>query len=77
VIGFKENEIPCMKLHQITCINTNSNTRRVTIELEMRARKILGMKVTKITIGTCARWVGLSFPDGERYSETSTRVGRS
>ena len=27
-VCFKENKITCMKLHQITCINTNANIKR-------------------------------------------------
>ena len=63
VVYFEENEISCMKLYHITCINTNPNAMRVAIESEARAKNFLGMKVTIITIGTCARWAGLSAPD--------------
>ena len=79
LVCFKENKISCMKLHQITCINTNANTEG-GIGLETRANTSevnSGMKATKFPIGTRVRWVGLSLPDGERYSETSTSVGRS
>jgi len=62
VVCFREDNISCMKLFHITCINTNPNTKRAAIELETRANASEGnlkMKATKIPIGTCARWVGL------------------
>ena len=42
MVCFKEDEISCMKLYHITCIDANANSKRVAIELETRAREIWG-----------------------------------
>ena len=36
VACFKENTTACTKLHHITCVNTNPNTKSAVIELDLR-----------------------------------------
>ena len=53
-VCLRENKISCMKFYHITYINTNSNAKRETIELETQANASegnLGMKAMKFLIG--------------------------
>jgi len=80
MVCFKENKILCSEAPPDNLYQLQPKCQEGGIELETRAnttKRNWGMKATKIPIGTCARWVGLSFPDGESYSETSTSMGRS